>query len=504
MAGLDTRGVMDGFAQGFGLVDGYLNRQAAQQRSDQQMAMQERGLQMREQEFSAQQEQHQQQRDQQMIGQFYTGWASGIEAPISEELAGAFERNKMADPRHLFNPRTEQAVEYANKLSSGEGSLFSPETVERMNDFYAPRVSRGQGGKKRLAGMYPGQREGTLVFELEVEDEQGGKRLVPMTKNRGIAGEDDEVAQYDIEQAIGPVMGAKSLYQALGQSREKMLGYLRASGYLAKDAEKWEQVDGPDGSILQRNTATGEMKSVIGRPRVAGNGGAGGGLTSQQKNYHFLRDEMDYPEDKAFQASFGGTGAVNGRVSDGAKMGLQLLNAQIKEVDARLNGKGALAMEEDELAALRQERADLTAQRSSLAESLGLAGVPQKKAGSEPAPQPQQPTAQQSQRDAPTDPRRQAADDILASVLGGGAAPSPAEARQDQQPRQAVPDPASGLLSWEQQMQAAMQEQQRRQLAYEEARRYQPVTRTGLQLPAQMQGPQPWQGVGLDPNLVPR
>ena len=188
MAGLDTRGAFDGFVQGFNMVEGYNQRREAGARADQQMAMQERGLKMREQEFAAQQDDRQQKQDQQQIAQFYTGWASGVEAPITPELEQAFERNKMADPRHLFRPETEAAVQYADRLSKGEGSLFSQETVKHMNDFYAPRVNRGNGGKKRLAGMYPGQKEGSFVFELEVEDEQVGKRLAPMTVNRGISG----------------------------------------------------------------------------------------------------------------------------------------------------------------------------------------------------------------------------------------------------------------------------------------------------------------------------
>ncbi len=401
MAGLDTRGAFDGFVQGFNMVEGYNQRKEAGARADQQVAMQERGLDMREQEFAAQQEAQQRQQDEQHIAQFYTGWASGIEAPISPDLEQAFERNKMADPRHLFNPKTEAAVQYADKLSSGEGRLFSQQTVDHMNDFYAPRVSRGGGGKKRLAGMYPGQKEGSFVFELEVEDEQGNKRLAPMTVNRGLEGEDDEVAQYEIDQAIGPVMGARSIYQALGENREKMLGYLRSSGYLPKEEERWEQVDGPDGSILQRNSATGEMKSVIGRPRVAG-GGSAGGLTSQQKNYHFLRDTMNLPDEQAYQAAFGGTGAVTGKVPDGVKTGLSLLNAQIKEVDAKLNGKNGLMLADEERIALEQERADLGQRRASLAQNAGLAGVPKKKAEA----------GQEAPKPAPKKPAEPAATDV--------------------------------------------------------------------------------------------
>ncbi len=386
MAGLDTRGAFDGFVQGFNMVEGYNQRREAGARADQQVAMQERGLQMREQEFAAQQGDRQQKQDQQQIAQFYTGWASGVEAPITPELEQAFERNKMADPRHLFRPETEAAVQYADRLSKGEGSLFSQETVKHMNDFYAPRVNRGNGGKKRLAGMYPGQKEGSFVFELEVEDEQGGKRLAPMTINRGIAGEDDEVAQYEIDQAIAPVMGAKSIYQALGQNRDKMLGYLRNSGYLPKDAGKWEEVKGPGGSILQRNTATGEMKSVLGRAPIVGAGGAYA-PSSDVKTLEYLKaNGMNDQEarDELVRLKRGGS---EGSVSAGDRYRVTFLTNQIKEIDSQLE-----AFPEPEVeAALRQQREQLVAARGDLAGQLGLMGV----SGQAPK-QPQQPAQQQS------------------------------------------------------------------------------------------------------------
>lgn len=386
MAGLDTRGAFDGFVQGFNMMDAYNHRKASSARADQQVQMQQRGLDMREQEFAAQQDDRQKQQDQQQIAQFYTGWASGIDAPITPELEQAFERNKLADPRHLFRPETEAAVQYADKLAKGEGSLFSKQTVDAMNDFYSPRVNRGNGGKKRLAGMYPGQKEGSFVFELEVEDEQGNKRLAPMTVNRGLEGEDDEVAQYEIDQAIGPVMGAKSIYQALGQNRDKMLGYLRSSGYLPKEADRWEQVEGPDGAILQRNSRTGEMKSVVGR-KSAGAGGAYA-PSSDVKTLEYLKANGmsdQQARDELVRLKRGGS---DGSISAGDRYRVTFLTNQIKEIDSQLE---AFPDPEAE-AALRQQREQLVQARQGLASDLGLAGVPgQQQARQEPKPsQPQQ------------------------------------------------------------------------------------------------------------------
>ena len=381
MAGLDMRGAFDGFVQGFNMVDAYNHRKASSERADQQVEMQQRGLDMREQEFAAHQDERQRQQDQQQIAQFYTGWASGIDAPITPELEQAFERNKLADPRHLFRPETEAAVQYADKLAKGEGSLFSKQTVDAMNDFYAPRVSRGNGGKKRLAGMYPGQKEGSLVFELEVEDEQGNKRLAPMTVNRGLEGEDDEVAQYEIDQAIAPVMGAKSIYQALGQNREKMLGYLRSSGYLPKEADKWEQVNGPDGAILQRNSRTGEMKSVVGR-KSAGAGGAYA-PSSDVKTLEYLKANGmtdQQARDELVRLKRGGS---DSSVSAGDRYRVTFLTSQIKEIDKQLE---AFPDPEAE-AALRQQREQLVQARQGLASDLGLVGVPsQQQAQQSPKP----------------------------------------------------------------------------------------------------------------------
>lgn len=373
MAGLDTRGAFDGFVQGFNMMDAYNHRKASSARADQALQMQQRGLEMREQEFAAQQEGRQREQDQQQIAQFYTGWASGIEAPITPELEQAFARNKMADPRHLFDPKTEAAVQYADKLSSGEGSLFSQQTVDAMNDFYAPRVNRGAGGKKRLAGMYPGQKEGSFVFELEVEDEQGNKRLAPMTVNRGLEGEDDEVAQYEIDQAIAPVMGAKSIYQALGQNREKMLGYLRSSGYLPKEAERWERVEGPDGAILQRNTATGELKSVMGR-KSAGAGAAAFAPSNDVKTLQWLMSPQggslsnEEARNELVRLKRGGGDGI----SAGDRYRVTYLTNQIKEIDSQLEA----FPDADTEAALRQQRAELIQARQGLASHLGLVGAP--------------------------------------------------------------------------------------------------------------------------------
>ena len=504
MAGLDSRGAFDGFVQGFGLMQNYKDSQDRKAYMQQQQGMQERGMQMREQEFAAQQGERQKQQDQQQIAQFYQGWASGVEAPITPELEKAFERNKLADPRHLFNPRTEAAVQYAGKLAQGEGSLFSRQTVDAMNDFYGPRVSRGKGGKKRLAGMYPGQREGSLVFELEVEDDKGVKYKAPMTVNRGTADEDDEVAQYEIDQAIGPVMGAKSIYQALGENRNKMMSYLQSSGYLPK-TESWEQVQGPDGAILQRNKRTGEMKSVVGR-KNAGAGSAAFAPSNDVKTLQWLMSPQGggltnaEARDELVRLKRGGG---EGSISAGDRYRVTFLTNQIKEIDSQLE-----AYPEDETAAvLKQQRAELVRAREGLAVQLGLTGAPG-----------QQQRVPQGADDEPAGPVRVASRSEYEALPPGAVFVAPdgqvrrkpaesarsAEPAQAQEPLEQTQQPAAGRLSMEEQFSRAIQGSREQEARYERARQYQPVTSgVGLQVPTTPQTARPWEGAGmvLPPNF---
>ena len=55
MAGLDTRGFVDGAMQGFGLMDTYYNRQAQNERADKQLGLQEEAFDMQKERHGAEQ-----------------------------------------------------------------------------------------------------------------------------------------------------------------------------------------------------------------------------------------------------------------------------------------------------------------------------------------------------------------------------------------------------------------------------------------------------------------
>lgn len=431
-----------------------------------------------------------------------------------EEAKSVFSRNKLANPLHILNPKTVSAASYADKLATGEGQLFSEETAQAMNDYFSPEVNRMPGRKTRIAGVYPGQNPEAMVFDLGVTPTDGLKGVEqpeynsPMTINRGIAGEDDEIMEVPIEEMIKRVQGARMIYQDLGPERlQRAQASLRAMGYLPKEEAKWEQVQGPGGSILQRNTATGELKNVLGRaPQAAGSGGGSyGNPTSQQKNFLFLRDALNLSDEDAYKVAFGGTGAVNDRVSDRVMKGISLLNTQIKEIDSTINTQGMM-LEEEELAQLNAARQELAQQRDMLASRANLfgddQGLPQ--LGQSQAQQQQQP----QQSPIPYEEVSEMADSILDSILKGepvnaqGSEPKKKQPKKPKEkPKASKKEPELFTDEWFQQRQASVEAEERRlQGLREKGKEYQPVTRRGLQEPEE-DAPRR-QGMGLSPSLI--
>ncbi|MGP9826909.1 hypothetical protein ACT048_20765 [Ectopseudomonas khazarica] len=288
MAGLDTRGAWDGFVQGFQLMDNYQNRRQAQQRADQQLDMQQRSMDMRGQEMAAsrdlaerrfglaeQQLQAQGERfnrqmdmqdrqfglqerqldrqttadrrnyslqerrmsmleqergreqDMQILRAGYAKIAEGQE--LGDDEIQAFKRNPWLAPAHVADPRMEAAVARAAKVLDPKdpADANDPESLEAINYMFGPRIARGDGGQKKIVGVYPGQTPGTLAFELEVTDEGGKSYRAPMTRNRSTA-DDDEVLQIPIEDVVNQVAGYKTLSGVLqasgGRERAVALG----------------------------------------------------------------------------------------------------------------------------------------------------------------------------------------------------------------------------------------------------------------------------------------
>lgn len=272
MAGLDTRGLASGFAQGFGLMDQFQRGQKADERADQQMGMQQERMDMQREQFSAQQEDVTRQRDMENI-QFTLGKiGSGMEVG-EDELETLRKYPKFWS---ALDPETDNSINQAMSIIDPDTSVDAndPESLDALNQMFGAEINRGEGGQKRVVGMYPAPDGENVVLELEVTGEDGSTYRAPMTEGRGTA-DDDLVKYVPVEKLVEQVQGMRMLRNTMRspeaqQRASQVLSLLRGDSN-----EQWEQVEGPGGSILQRNTKTGETKQVIGRAPQARSGSSG-------------------------------------------------------------------------------------------------------------------------------------------------------------------------------------------------------------------------------------
>lgn len=391
MAGLDTRGAFDGFTQGFGMMQNYKDSQDRKEYMKQQQGMQERGMEMREQEFEGQQQDRQKKNDQEYITQFYARTMPLMKDSSNPEsmrqlvamyedpqAADTFKRNPMASMAHLLNPKTIAAVEYADQLGSGEGELFSEGTASAMNDYFSPVVNRMPGRRTNIKAVYPGQQEGTMTFDLGVvpigeDGVEGEEYSSAMTGKRGTEADgDDEIMQVPIEQLIQKVHGAKQIYSAIGKENlGQFQEALRAMGYLPKEEARWEEVKGPGGSILQRNTVTGEMKNVLGRaplPKASSN--AEFAPSSDVKTIEYLISQGMTPEEARNEVVRLKRGSTGDGMTANDRFRVTYLTNRIKEIDDIIAATLPLP---DEKAKLDKQRAQFAQQREAL---MGPASQP--------------------------------------------------------------------------------------------------------------------------------
>nr|WP_288102206.1 hypothetical protein [Halomonas sp.] len=290
MSGLDTRGLASGFAQGFGLMNQYQQQQFQNERAEKQDAMQAEQFDMQKQQFSAQQEDVQRQRDMEEI-QFTLGKiGSGMD--VAEDELETLRRY----PKFwaALDPQTDASINQAMAVIDPNTTVDAndPESLEALNQMFGAEINRGEGGQKRVVGMYPGTDGQSVMLELEVVGEDGNTYRAPMTEGRGTA-DDDLVKAVPIEKLVEQVQGMRLLRNTMRtpeaqQRATQVLGLLRGDSN-----ERWEQVQGPGGSILQRNTVTGETRQVLGRaPRAAGGSGS---TPSRIQEAQALVDREVYP-----------------------------------------------------------------------------------------------------------------------------------------------------------------------------------------------------------------
>ncbi|KXS55194.1 MAG: hypothetical protein AWU57_449 [Marinobacter sp. T13-3] len=245
---LDTRGLGHGFAQGFQVMNSY-------QRGKKQDERAERGLQMREEQFEMQKEQAAKQQEQQQA-QFVLGKiASGIE-PTEDEVKWLADNRKYWP---ALDPQTDQDIEVAQRVIDPEDPMSAndPDALYSINHLFDHRINRGSGGKKRVAGLYPGAEPGTVALDLEVEGEDGAIYNAPLTANRGTEAEgDDEVMQVPVGGLVEQVQGYRVLRNAIRSGGGQEMASRVLSVLTGKTPERTKGIQINDRLV---NPETGEV-----------------------------------------------------------------------------------------------------------------------------------------------------------------------------------------------------------------------------------------------------
>ncbi|QPI65948.1 hypothetical protein [Vreelandella venusta] len=346
MAGLDTRGLAGGFAQGFGLMNQFQRGQRADERADQQMGMQQERMNMQREQFSAQQEEVERQRDMENI-QFTLGKiGSGMEVG-EDELKTLRKYPKFWS---ALDPETDNSINQAMAVIDPNTSVDAndPESLAALNQMFGAEINRGEGGQKRVVGMYPAPDGQSVALELEVVGEDGNTYRAPMTEGRGTA-EDDLVKYVPVEALVEQVQGMRMLRNTL-RSPEAQQRATQVLGLLRGDSqERWEQVQGPGGSILQRNTVTGETKQVLGRAPQSG-GNYWDRPTATQKDIEYLLNNGLAPSREA-------AWQMLNRSNDSSRDELKYYTGRLEDIESILSAPGAAnAMNDEELAQFQSER----------------------------------------------------------------------------------------------------------------------------------------------------
>ena len=302
MAGLDTRGLADGFAQGFGMMEAYDQRKINNERADNQEARQAKQDGRIDQQWDQQQDDRSKNEALEKLSMFYQQEASGMTPEWTADLDSAADIHPYLRLGSVYDPGTAKSVDIAKQVALGDMDPNSPEALEAFNQFYkvdidkgdAKDLQEGETVRKSIIQTYPGSVEGTLSFELGVEvlDAQGAvvrSYTAPMTT--GNSAGDDEVKQVSIEKMVNGAAGMASLQRVIPEEvKARRRKFLTEIGVLKPAAEQFESVQGPGGSVLQRSTLTGEMSQVVGRESSYGRSAFAPGAL--QKKMEYLKSEF--------------------------------------------------------------------------------------------------------------------------------------------------------------------------------------------------------------------
>lgn len=366
MAGLDTRGLASGFAQGFGLMSQYQQQQRQNELAERQMGMQEQKFGLDMQMGQMRMDEVEREREKEALTFALARGAEFGPEGLSEEDMELL-RNK-PQVWAAFDDRADAAIRRAIDVFDPGTSIDANdvESLDQANLLFQDMINKGEGGQKRIVGWYPSPDGEAMMAELEITREDGSTYRAPMTEGRGTE-EDAIVKRIPLEDLANHIQGLRQVRNGINMGGDefranasRMLRVLRGEA-----SERWEQVQGPGGSILQRNASTGEMKSVIGRaPQQAG--GGQGAPTAMMKEAQWMVDQgiaADIPS--AFETLRRSRGDDLQR----DRLQMQTISGDIDTITRQLSS-GFHPDGEQGLAALSEQLASLRAQRDQLGERI--------------------------------------------------------------------------------------------------------------------------------------
>ncbi|MEC8937167.1 MAG: hypothetical protein VYB20_08150, partial [Pseudomonadota bacterium] len=225
---------------------------------------------------------------------------------------------------------------------------------------------------------YPSPDGEAMMAELEITREDGSTYRAPMTEGRGTE-EDAIVKRIPLEDLANHIQGLRQVRNGINMGGDefranasRMLRVLRGEA-----SERWEQVQGPGGSLLQRNAATGKMESVVGRapqPRADYSNRA----TALERDIEYLvatglADDRDTAWNMLNKSGPGEYERTRHQLED--------YRDRLSELEDIKNGREWQGMSEEAQSAVNSQIQQLRDQRDQVANSLYSNGQPSQRGG---------------------------------------------------------------------------------------------------------------------------
>lgn len=374
MAGLDTRGLADGFLSGFQVMGQYQHQQRQSEQAERRLGMQE-------QKFGLDMEMGQMKLDEAQQAREKEGLKFALEkaASLGYEAVTDDEFKLLQNHPEVWaglDPQADLAIQRAVDVfdPSTSADANNAESLEHANLLFGDLINTGDGGRKRIVGWVPSPNSNDVMLELEVTREDGSVYRAPMTKGRGTE-EDAIVKSIPMETLVNHIQGLRMLRNGVkaggpeAQERaSQMLQMLRG-----ETPERWETVNGPDGAIFQREANTGKLDSVIGRRSSSSSNNYWNRPTATQKDIEYLVSNGLAPDRESAWKMLNRSGEGD---YDRGQDQLGYLQDRVSELETIRDSKEWQGMTEQQQQEVTAQLQQLREERDQVAGSLYGGGQP--------------------------------------------------------------------------------------------------------------------------------